>query len=211
MRCSSRSSPEAAAVGLHGDGQSVTDGVVLVATIRFLSAAAHTIACRWPSMASGEDSSEAADRGAAAQPARDRARADDQRGALLRVAPARTRGCHDRRARNSEPNGMISVLRRDGVRRTRRTTGKPSALEARRAAALHVSLLPLTLDRSRARRRSTVVATAIVPASSVPTSWCRPHHWASGESVIGTASRAASPRWPTRVVSARRPPRHEVA
>jgi uncharacterized membrane protein YcaP (DUF421 family) len=51
MCCSSRSSPEAAAVGLHRDGQSVTDGVVLVATIRFWSAAVHTIACRWPSMA----------------------------------------------------------------------------------------------------------------------------------------------------------------
>jgi uncharacterized membrane protein YcaP (DUF421 family) len=40
-----------AGVGLHGDGQSVTDGVVLVATIWFWSAAVHTIACRWPSMA----------------------------------------------------------------------------------------------------------------------------------------------------------------
>jgi uncharacterized membrane protein YcaP (DUF421 family) len=33
------------------DGQSVTDGVVLVAPIRSWSAAVHTIACRWPSLA----------------------------------------------------------------------------------------------------------------------------------------------------------------
>ena len=39
---------EAAAVGLHGEAESVTDGVVLVATILFWSIALDAIAYRWP-------------------------------------------------------------------------------------------------------------------------------------------------------------------
>jgi uncharacterized membrane protein YcaP (DUF421 family) len=39
---------EAAAAGLHGDASSVTDGVLLVATILFWSIAFDAIAYRWP-------------------------------------------------------------------------------------------------------------------------------------------------------------------
>jgi uncharacterized membrane protein YcaP (DUF421 family) len=107
---------EAAAVGLHGDATSVTDGVLLVATILFWSVAFDAIAYRWPRLG----------RLIKAQP-RPLIKAGEVNPKVLRrelmtrdelVAQLRLHGIQDpseiERA-YIEPNGMISVLRRDDV------------------------------------------------------------------------------------------------
>ncbi|GAA4069738.1 DUF421 domain-containing protein [Actinomadura miaoliensis] len=105
---------EAAAAGLHGEAESVTDGVVLVATILFWSVAVDAVAYRFP-------------RVGALLKARPRALIENgmlNRKVMLRefMTPEevqshlRLHGIEDIAVVDRayiEPNGMISVVRRD--------------------------------------------------------------------------------------------------
>ncbi|AVT38056.1 DUF421 domain-containing protein [Plantactinospora sp. BB1] len=105
---------QAAAVGLHGEAESVTDGVVVVATILFWSVTVDALAYRFP-------------RGARLLKARPKALIEDgklNRRVMLREfmtveevhSQLRLHGIEEIDVVDRayiEPNGMISVIRRD--------------------------------------------------------------------------------------------------
>lgn len=69
---------EAAAVGLHGEAESIADSALLVATILFWGLVLDAVAYRWPRLGKVLNPCEAADRGREAEPEGAAARADDR-------------------------------------------------------------------------------------------------------------------------------------
>ncbi len=105
---------EAAAAGLHGDASSVTDGIALVATILFWSIAFDAIAYRWPKLGrfiKAQPRLLIKDGAVNSQVLRRELMTRDEVLSQLRLHgiedPAEIERAY------IEPNGMISVLRRD--------------------------------------------------------------------------------------------------
>lgn len=106
---------EAAAAGLHGKADSLTEGVVLVATILFWSVVVDALAYRWPSLAGvlkARPKPLIEDGEVNRRVMRRELMTDDELEAQMRL-----HGITDLRTvarAYIEPNGMISIIRRGG-------------------------------------------------------------------------------------------------
>jgi uncharacterized membrane protein YcaP (DUF421 family) len=105
---------EAASPGLHGDAESIGDGIIVVATILVWSVAVDAISYRWPRLGrllKARDRTLIQDGQVSRKVMRREFMTDEELASILRL-----QGIEDiamvKHAR-IEPNGMVSVLRRD--------------------------------------------------------------------------------------------------